>query len=74
MTQFEVLVDARYEPLFCFPPGGVGSGEQRGRDAVLSEVCPEGVQGGTGSCSQEDRIWWRTVRLRASMQPLPSPH
>lgn len=42
---------------------GVCSGQQRGRDAVLSEVCSEGLQGGAGSCSQEDRIWW-TVWLK----------
>lgn len=30
---------------------------------MLTEVRPTGVQGGAGSCSQEDWIWWRTVRL-----------
>lgn len=52
----------------CVDPGvfvckGFCSGEQRGRNAVLSKVCPEGVQGGTRSCSQEDRIRRGAVRL-----------
>lgn len=44
-----------------YSPEGICAGEQRGRDVMLSEVCSEGLQGGTRSCSQEDRIWWRPV-------------
>lgn len=40
---------------------------------MLAEVCPEGVQGGTRPCSQEDRGWWWAVRLTASTQPPPVP-
>lgn len=39
------------------PLQGICPGEQRRRNTVLTKVCSEGVQGGTGSCIQEDRVW-----------------